>query len=215
VAEFYANIAQLALRLATSAPGRPPIRSVVQLVERLDPACLSRSWDGRPAELGIFRDLKGRLAEVVVRMGNLAAALGGAFGGCWAVEDVDLAVFTVSTLANASDGDACMRMLLGDLSHYAVRRKPRQRRALVLFDKFSSLEGDRRTAVNLINRARGPHVGVVLCAQSAVSLGDEDARQRLLASANAILPYPDAAPLTALAGSLREPRPRSWSRTAR
>ena len=163
-AEFYANIAQLALRLATSAPGHPPIRSVAQLVERLDPAWLSRSWDGHPAELGIIRDLKGRLAEVVVRMGNLAADLGGAFDGCWAVEDVDLAVFTVPTLANASDGDACMRMLLGDLSHYAVRRKPRQRRALVLFDEFSSLEGGRRTAVNLIDRARGPHVGVVLCA---------------------------------------------------
>jgi hypothetical protein len=50
-------------------------------------------------------------------------------------------------------------LLLGDVSHYAVRRKPRQRLALVLFDEFSSLEGGRRTAINLVERARGPHVG--------------------------------------------------------
>jgi hypothetical protein len=204
-AEFYANVAQLGLRLATSAPGQPPIASAAQLVERLDPSWLTRSWQGHPAELGIIRDVKSRLADVAVRMGNLAAALGSALDGPWAVEDVDLAVFTIPTLANASDGDAAMRMLLGHLAHYATRRKPRQRRALILFDEFSSLEGGRRRAIDLVERARGPHVGVVLAAQSAVALGAEDERARLLAAANAVLTFrtPDQAPLTAMAGTTR------------
>jgi hypothetical protein len=186
-------------------PASPPSPRPPQLVERLDPSWLTRSWQGHPAELGIIRDVKSRLADVAVRMGNLAAALGSALDGPWAVEDVDLAVFTIPTLANASDGDAAMRMLLGHLAHYATRRKPRQRRALILFDEFSSLEGGRRRAIDLVERARGPHVGVVLAAQSAVALGAEDERARLLAAANAVLTFrtPDQAPLTAMAGTTR------------
>jgi hypothetical protein len=156
-AEFYANIAQLTLRLATSAPGHPPIRSVAQLVERLDPAWLSRSWDGHPAELGIIRDLKGRLPMWSCGWGTWpppwagrSRLMSGRARRPGRVHGLD---------AGQCLGWGCLqRMLLGDLSHYAVRRKPRQRRALVLFDEFSSWRGH-RTAVNLIDRARGPMAG--------------------------------------------------------
>jgi hypothetical protein len=204
-AEFYANIAQLALRLAAAAPDAPPISSSVELVARLDPNWLVRAWAGHQTEANLAKGLKDRLADVAVRMGNLAAALGPAFDGAWAVEDADLALFTIPTMANPSDGDAAMRMLLGDLAHYAVRRKPRERPSLVLFDEFSSLEGGRRAALNLVERARGARMGVVLAGQSVAALGNEDERTRLLHAAAAVLAFrqPDPAQVLALAGTER------------
>jgi hypothetical protein len=193
------------LRLALAQPGRP-CASTGDLVARLDHAALSRAWNGHPAELNLVAGLKDRLADVQLRVANLAASLGPAFDGAWAVEDADLAVFTVPTLASPQDGDAAMRVLLADFGHYATVRKPREARALLLFDEFSALEGGRRTAINLVERARGPRVGVILVGQSVVALGDEDERARLLHAADAVVAFrtPEPGPLGALAGTSRE-----------
>ena len=203
-AQYYREVAMTALRLALAQPG-PPCASTGELVARLDAAALAKAWAGHRAETVLVAGLKDRLADVQLRVANLAGALGPAFDGAWAVEDTDLAVFSVPTMASPQDGDAAMRVLLADFAHYATRRKPRAQRALLLFDEFSALEGGRRAAINLVERARGPHVGVILAGQSTVALGDEEERGRLLAAASAVIAFrtPQPAELAALAGSER------------
>jgi hypothetical protein len=59
--------------------------------------------------------------------------------------------------------------------------------------------------IDLLERGRGAGTGVVLSGQSAVALGDEDERARLLAAASAQIVFrtPMPAELAALAGSER------------
>jgi hypothetical protein len=202
-AEFYEQAALLALRLALAQPGRP-CASTVELVARLDPAALARAWQGHPTELGVIRGMDKRLGDVALRASNLAAALGPAWDGDWWLPDVDLATFTVPTLDNPKDGDAAMRVLVAAYAQHVTRRTGR-RPSLLVFDEFSALEGGRRQALNLVERARSAGSGVVLAGQSAAGLGSESERERLLAAAAAVILFrsPMPAELAALAGSER------------
>jgi hypothetical protein len=86
-----------------------------------------------------------------------------------------------------------------------MARKPRGAPSLLVVGEFSAIQGGRRAAIDLLERGRGAGTGVVLAAQSAVALGDEDERARLLAAASAVIAFrsPQPAELTALAGSER------------
>lgn len=204
-AEFYANAAELGLRLAFGAPNMPPVSSGVELVRRLDPGWLQKAWQGFRDEQRAVQDVKPKLSDVAIRVANLVAALGPAFDGAWSVDDVDVAVLSVPTVAKPRDGDAAIRVLLGDIAQYATSRKPTGRRSLLLFDEFSALEGGRRMAINQVERNRGFHVGVILSSQSLAALGTEEERDRLLSSANAVIAFrqPLADQVAQLAGTAR------------
>lgn len=198
-AEFYEQAAMLGLRFAFTQPG-PPCRSSVELVRRLDPAALVAAWGGHPTEVSVIRGMEKRLADVALRASNLAAALGPAWDGDWWLGDVDLACFTVPTLDNPKDGDAAMRVLLAAYGQYLVGGPHRDRH--LVFDEFSSLQGGRPYAINLVERARSSGSGVTLAGQSAAGLGEPRDRERLLASANTVILFrsPMPAELAALAG---------------
>jgi hypothetical protein len=138
---------------------------------------------------------------------NLVAALGPSFDGDWSWEDCDLAVVTVPSMVATLDADACLRVLLSDVGHFTMSpdRKRPGAPSLVVVDEFSAIQGGRRAAIDLLERGRGAGTGVVLAGQSAVSLGDEDERARLLAAASAQIVFrtPMPAELAALAGSER------------
>jgi hypothetical protein len=142
---------------------------------------------------------------VQLRVANLIAALGPAFDGAWSWEDADAAVVTVPSMVASLDADACLRVLLSDVGHFTMARKPPGQPSLVVVDEFSAIQGGRRAAIDLLERSRGAGTGVVLAAQSAVALGDEDERARLLAAASAVVAFrsPQPAELAALAGSER------------
>jgi hypothetical protein len=203
-AEFYAIVAELVLRLAVTAPGFPPVTTAVDLMQRVDYSWLAKAWERHVFERAKLQDAKGRLDGVSIRTANLVATLGGAFDGAWAVDDVDLAVLSVPTVANRRVGDAIMRVLLGDFAHYATRRKPPGRECLLLFDEFSALEGGRPQAIDLTERARGSHVGVLLAGQSVAALGSEAERERLLSSAAAVIAFRSPIPhqVAQLAGTI-------------
>jgi hypothetical protein len=95
-------------------------------------------------------------------------------------------------------------VLLSDYGHYTMARKGR-RPSLLVVDEFSAIAGGRRLAIDLLERGRGAGAGVVLAAQSAVALGDEQERARLMAAASCILLFrsPQPAELAALAGTER------------
>jgi hypothetical protein len=202
--EFYGIVAELVLRLAVGAPGMPPVAGAVDLMERVDLGWLRKAWERHRFELGKLEDTKEKFNGVSVRIANLVATLGGKFDGQWAVDDVDLAILSVPTVANRRVGDASMRILLGEFAHYATVRKPPARRAALLFDEFSALEGGRPLAVDQMERNRGFGVGVVLSAQSVASLGDVDQRERLLSAAAAVIAFrsPIPAQVAQLAGTI-------------
>jgi hypothetical protein len=201
---YYREVATVALRLAVGQPG-PPCTSTSELLARLDPAALARAWSGRQAETNLVRGLKDRLADVQLRVANLIAALGPAFDGAWSWEDCDAAVVTVPSMVASLDADACLRVLLSDVGHFTMARKPPGAPSLVVVDEFSAIQGGRRAAIDLLERGRGAGTGVVLAAQSSAALGDEDERARLLAAASAVVAFrsPQPAELAALAGSER------------
>jgi hypothetical protein len=72
-------------------------------------------------------------------------------------------------------------------------------------DEFSAIAGGRRSAIDLLERGRGAGAGVILAGQSAVALGNEEERARLLAAASCILLFrtPQPSELAALAGTER------------
>ena len=201
---YYREIATVALRLALGQPG-PPCTSTDELVARLDYGTLTRVWKGRRAEASLVEGLKDKLPDVQLRVANLVAALGPWFDGDWSWEDCDCAVVTVPSMVATLDADACLRVLLADIGHFTMARKQPGAPSLVIVDEFSAIQGGRRAAIDLLERSRGAGTGAVLAGQSAVALGDQDERARLLAAASAqiIFRTPMPAELAALAGSER------------
>jgi hypothetical protein len=198
-----------ALRLALSQPG-PECQSSAELVRRLDPHAMRRAWEHDPAALNLVDSLtKGKqnhLHDIHIRVGNLVAALGGYLDGEASWEDADLTVVTVPSMVASKDADSVLRVLLSDYGHFtmAADRKGRRPSTLIV-DEFSAIAGGRRSAIDLLERGRGAGAGVILAAQSAVALGNEEERARLLAAASAILLFrtPQPAELAALAGTER------------
>jgi hypothetical protein len=100
--------------------------------------------------------------------------------GSWSFEDVDLAV---PTLLSKAEADAAMRVVLEDYGHYATGRKPREGEdALLVLDEFSALASGVDRAINLAERVRDVGVQSVVAAQSVEGLGDHRQAPRLLAS---------------------------------
>lgn len=203
-ADYYRQAALLGLRLALSAPDSP-VTSTRELVRRMDPGVLGQLWDDFPVEYAEVQGLRAELPGAHLRVSNLAASLGPAFDGAWSYEDVDLAVLTIPSLAAPSDADSAIRVLMADYSHYVMARKPPGLRSLVIVDEFSALQGGRRLAINLLERARGAGAGIVLAAQSADALGDpqEQARLEAASAAQILFRTPMPGPISQLAGTTR------------
>jgi hypothetical protein len=201
-AAYYKEICVLALRLACGQPG-PPVTSMADLVARLDPAQLAKAWHGHPAEAGLVKTLKDRMGDVQLRLANLGAAAAGLLDGQRSVGDSDLLVVSLPTLANRGDSEALFRIILSDVGHWTATRKG-GRPGLVTVDEFGSLDGGREIAVDLLERGRSSGVPVVLSGQSYRSLGDEDTRDRLVSSADALVLFGSATPdeLVRLAGTV-------------
>jgi hypothetical protein len=202
--QWYREVCVLALRLSCGQPG-PPVAGMRELVTRLDPAALGRASSGHPLETGLVRGgLKDDLPGVHVRMANLAAAAGGLLDGTRAIGEADLTVISLPTMANRGDSESTFRILMGDIARWAATKG--QRPALVMVDEFSAINGAREQAIDLLERGRSALVPVILAGQSYRSLGDEDTRDRLVSSADALVLFGSATPdeLVRLAGTVLE-----------
>jgi hypothetical protein len=187
---YYKDVASLLLRLALNAPGEDgPVRSSMQLMDRMDPELLVRLSEHDPdrrreAESLVGRDQARAVKGAVGRFANFFAATAGGFDAGpqgWSFEDVDFAYLRAPYLAGREDADACMRLLLEDFAHYATLRKPRQGEdATLVFDEFSAIAGGREAAIQLVERVRDAGCALYLSAQSADGLGDEAQQRRLV-----------------------------------
>jgi hypothetical protein len=212
---YYRRLATLALQLACTPPSGPP-RNSQDFLRRLDHQKLQQLWRGDPTAQQDLEQLASDptvLAGVRGRYSAFFRSLQGTADGCWALEDVDLAVLTIPTIASRTDADAAVRLVLEDLGHFATRRKARVGDdVLLVLDEFSAVQGGTDQAIHLAERLRDVGVPVIFGAQSPEGLGDERQQWRLLHTIGGGLvlhqtPNPD--PLVALAGTVRTPE-QAW-----
>jgi hypothetical protein len=212
---YYRRMATLALQLACTAASGPP-RNSDQFLRRLDLKKLQQLWRGDPTAQADLEQLAADptvLAGVRGRYSAFFRSLSGKADGCWGLEDVDLAVLTIPTIASRSDADAAVRLVLEDLGHFATRRKARVGDdVLLVLDEFSAVQGGTDQAIHLAERLRDVGVPVIFGAQSPEGLGDERQQWRLLHTIGGGLvlhqtPNPEA--LVGLAGTVRTPE-QAW-----
>jgi hypothetical protein len=207
-AAYYREVCVLALRLACSAPGLPPVNSMADLVRRLDPPTLARSWAKFPAESALIKTLSPKLGDVVMRVANLAAAVAGQLDGDQAIGQSDLCIISLPTLANRGDSEALFRILMGDVGHWISdkQRRPGRRPAFLVIDEFSSVSGARAGAIDVMERGRSFQVPSLLSGQSYVSLGSPEEADRIVSAAATLALFASNSPdeLARLGGSLQQ-----------
>jgi hypothetical protein len=212
---YYRRMATLAIQLACTAPSGPP-RSSGDFLRRLDLRKLQQLWRG---DQTAQQDLEQFAADPTVMAGlrgrysAFFRSLAGKADGCWGLEDVDLAVLTIPTIASRTDADAAVRLVLEDLGHFATKRKARVGDdVLLVLDEFSAVQGGTEQAIHLAERLRDVGVPVVFGAQSPEGLGDERQQWRLLHTVGGGLVLhqtPDPDTLVQLAGTIRAPE-QAW-----
>jgi hypothetical protein len=212
---YYRRMATLALQLACTPPSGPP-RTSQDFLRRLDHKKLQQLWRGDATAQADLEQLAADptvLAGVRGRYSAFFRALGGSADGRWGLEDVDLAVLTIPTIASRTDADAAVRLVLEDLGHFATRRKARVGDdVLLVLDEFSAVQGGTDQAIHLAERLRDVGVPVVFGAQSPEGLGDERQQWRLLHTVGGGLVLhqtPNPEPLVGLAGTVRTPE-QAW-----
>jgi hypothetical protein len=212
---YYRRMATLALQLACTPPSGPP-RNSHDFLRRLDIRKLQQLWRGDDTAQEDLEQLAADphvLAGVRGRYSAFFRSLAGKADGYWALEDVDLAVLTIPTIASRQDADAAVRLVLEDLGHFATRRKARVGDdVLLVLDEFSAVQGGTQQAIHLAERLRDVGVPVVFGAQSPEGLGDERQQWRLLHTIGGGLVLhqtPDPDTLVQLAGTVRAPE-QTW-----
>jgi hypothetical protein len=206
---YYRRMATLALQLACTPPSGPP-RNSQDFLRRLDLKKLQQLWRGDATAQADLEQLAADptvLAGVRGRYSAFFRSLAGTADGRWGLEDVDLAVLTIPTIASRQDADAAVRLVLEDLGHFATKRKARVGDdVLLVLDEFSAIQGGTDQAIHLAERLRDVGVPVVFGAQSPEGLGDERQQWRLLHTIGGGLvlhQLPDPDRLIELAGTVR------------
>src|SRR5512132_1167469 len=212
---YYRRLATLAIPLACTPPSGPP-RTSQDFLRRLDHKKLQTLWRGDPTAQQDLEQLAADpqvLAGVRGRYSAFFRSLSGKADGCWGLEDVDLAVLTIPTIASRTDADAAVRLVLEDMGHFATRRKARVGDDMLLvLDEFSAVQGGTDQAIHLAERLRDVGVPVIFGAQSPEGLGDERQQWRLLHTIGGGLvlhQLPDPDLLVGLAGTVRTPE-QAW-----
>jgi len=212
---YYRRMATLAIQLACTAASGPP-RSSADFLRRLDIRKLQQLWRSDQTASQDLEQLAADpqvLAGVRGRYSAFFRSLAGTADGRWGLEDVDLAVLTIPTIASRTDADAAVRLILEDLGHFATRRKARVGDdVLLVLDEFSAVQGGTDQAIHLAERLRDVGVPVVFGAQSPEGLGDQRQQWRLLHTIGGGLVLhqtPDPEVLVALAGTIRTPE-QAW-----
>jgi hypothetical protein len=199
---YYEGIARTVLR---GAVGDDPPRSLAELVDRAEKKVLARALrnDRRAAEL-VHKLPDREIDGVRFRYEGIAWAIGSMLDGDWSYEDTHASYVPVGRPENRHQAAEVGAFLLEDLLHWALARKPRDRKAVVIVDEFSKLSHRPGAAVDLVERARASGVGIVLIGQTWASLGPDDTiRNRLAGTVGTVilhqLKQPDEA--AALAGT--------------
>jgi len=202
---YYRAIAKTVLALACHAPGGPP-RSSVDLLDRLNLATLSELYDGsddrRADTLKTLTDVD--LAGVYKRYFGFFDAIGRKLDGAWSFETADAGYILLDGLALKEEARSLGRYLVEDFAHYVSKRKPADRRVLLIVDEFSAISRGGADAANLFERVRSYGAGVIVTSQSYEGLGADAARLIGAAWATVAFQCTDPEPIAARAGTTKE-----------
>lgn len=179
---YYRAVTKLLLAEVVKHPIGPP-RSSTDLVDRLQAQGQGKEAQGAVARYrGFFEVLEGKL------------------DGPWAFEDADAAYILLDGLALKEEAAGLGRFLIEDFAHYVARRKPLERRVLLIVDEFSALSLD-ADAANLFERVRSLGASVIVSSQSYAGLGA--GADRILDAAAGLICHQSADPerLAARAGT--------------
>jgi len=200
--KYYEGIARTVLRAAVG--GDPPA-SFPELIKRMDRRALVRRAEGDGDLLDLLKQVPDReLFGARARYEGIGWAVGAALDGDWSYEDVRAAYVPVGRPANRNQAEEVGAFILEDLLHWALERKPPERRAMVIVDEFSKLSHRPDAAVELVERARSSGVAVVLIGQTWASMGpDETVRSRLAGTVGTVIAHQLKQPdeVAALAGT--------------
>ena len=149
---YYRAVTKLMLVEAVKHPIGAP-RSSTELIDRLHAQGHGKEGQG-----------------AVARYRSFFEVLDGKLDGEWAFEDVDAAYLLLDGLALKEEAAGLGRFLVEDFAHYVARRKPPDRRVLLVIDEFSALSMG-TDAANLLERVRSFGASVVVSSQSYAGLG--------------------------------------------
>ena len=179
---YYRSVAKLLLAEAVKHPVGPP-RSAADLIDRLQTRGPGKEAQGAVARYRSFFEVLDRKLD-----------------GDWAFEDTAAAYLLLDGLALKEEAAGLGRFLIEDFGHYVARRKPIDRRVLLIVDEFSALSMD-ADAANLFERVRSFGASVIVSSQSYAGLGR--GADRILDAAAGLISHQSADPerLAARAGT--------------
>jgi hypothetical protein len=201
---YYRDLAVNTIRLACGAPAGPP-RSADALLERLHRnALLSLYPKQSPAVSEIAALEKQQLDGIRARYAAFFTTVAGNLDGATALDEIDTAYFLLDGLRLKHEAGHLARFLVEEFTQWAVARKPREQRVLLIVDEFSAIAEAGQALVDVVERMRSFAVAAILCPQLAEGMGSPEAAARIIGSAQTILLHATATPeLLVQAGGTR------------
>jgi Helicase HerA, central domain len=183
---YYRDLAVNTVRLACDVPTGPP-RSSQELLARLRRDALLKLYAKGSAQAAEVAALtKEQLDGIRARYAAFFATVSGALDGSLAFDHIDTAYFLLDGLRLKYEAGYLARFLVEEFTQWAVGRKPRAKRVLLIVDEFSAIAQAGRGLVDVVERTRGFGVAAVLCPQFAEGMGSPEAAARIIGSAQTI-----------------------------
>jgi hypothetical protein len=201
---YYRDLAVSAVRLACCTPVGPP-GSSDELLKRLSQRMLSHLHAGQPGAAQVTSMRPEDIDAIRARYAAFFTTVGSALDGPLNLDEIDSAYFLLDGLRLKYEAGYLARFLVEEFTQWAVGRKPRHQRVLLIVDEFSAIAQASQALVHVIERARGFGVSAVLCPQVAEGMGGDEAAARIIGSAQTILLHATAIPsqLVDVAGTRR------------
>jgi hypothetical protein len=201
---YYRDLAVSAVRLACSTPVGPPSSSD-ELLKRLSQRMLSHLHAGQPGAAQVSSMRPEDIDAIRARYAAFFTTVGGALDGPLNFDEIDSAYFLLDGLRLKYEAGYLARFLVEEFTQWAVGRKAREQRVLLIVDEFSAIAQASQALVHVVERARGFGVSAVLCPQVAEGMGGDEAAARIIGSAQTILLHATAIPsqLVDVAGTRR------------
>jgi hypothetical protein len=208
---YYRDLAVKLVRLACHAPTAPPSSST-EFLRRLDGKALAAAYLMRPGEQPDERRLNEldslqaqQVGEARSRYEAFFGAAEGALDGRLHFEQLDSGYFLLDGLRLKHEAGYLARFLVEEFTQWAVARKPRERRVLLVVDEFSAIAEAASALVDVVERTRGFNVTTILAPQVAQGMGGQEAAARILGSTATILLHASPMPeeIVRIGGSRR------------
>ena len=190
---YYRDLAVSAIRLACHTPQGPPHNSN-ELLRRLSQRALTTLHAGRPEAAAAAALKPEDLDGIRARYGAFFATVGDVLDGSLNLDHTDTAYFLLDGLRLKYEAGYLARFLTEEFTQWAVGRKPRHKRVLLVVDEFSAIAQAGQALVDVVERARGFGVAAALCPQVADGMGSPEAAARIIGSAQTILLHRTALP---------------------